>query len=143
MPRPAPPRPAVAASLPPSTGAGIGTRGDHPSGNTQDGDVRTPSAHVGQSLPVSVGQIKRDPHGTDVHVVVVNVLRHEVDDVRISCKASDAQGMQVAEATSSIAMIAPSDVGLAQVLFPSEITTQDNTFTCDSGTMDDAKDVLP
>lgn len=137
-PQPPVPQPPVVASLPPPAGTDIAGHDGRPGGDTQNGDGRIRPGPVRRALPVSIGQIRTDPHGTDVHVVVVNVLRRGVDAVRVDCKARDARGQQVAEAASEIADIAPSDVGLGRVRFPPEITTRDNTFTCDSDTIGEA-----
>ena len=78
-----------------------------------------------------------------MHVVVVNVLQREMKGVDVRCRARDAQGLQVAEASVHIASIAPSDVAFGQVLFPAEITAQDNKFTCDVGRIAAAHGVTP
>lgn len=134
----------VVATLPSPAHAGSGPRIDvHPSGSTQEGRLQPVPELAGTPLRVTVGQISAEPRGTDVHVVLVNVLQREMKDVDIRCRAHDAQGLQVAEASAHIASIAPSDVAFGQVLFPAEITAQDNTFTCDVGRIAAADGVTP
>ncbi len=134
---PAPPAaapPALVASLPSRVDAGSSLRNDdHPSRTTQEESLQPIPELAEDRLHVSIGQISADPHATDVHVVVVNTLQHEINDLDVRCRAHDAEGLQVAEASAHIASIAPSDVAFGQVLFPSEITTRDNRFTCDVG----------
>ncbi|MGI4763861.1 MAG: hypothetical protein ACRYGP_02150 [Janthinobacterium lividum] len=98
---------------------------------------------AGAPLRVTVGQVSAEPRGTDVHVVLVNVLQREMKGVDVRCRARDAQGLQVAEASAHIASIAPSDVAFGQVLFPAEITAQGNTFTCEGGGTTAADGVTP
>ena len=115
----------------------------HPSGDTQDGSIQPIPEPAEIPLPVTVGQISIEPRGTDVHVVVVNVLQREMKNVDVRCRARDAQGLQVAEASANIASIAPSDVAFGQVLFPAAITVQDNKFTCDVGRIAASDNVTP
>ena len=134
----------VVASLPSPANAGSGLRNDdHPSGSTQEDSLQPIPELAGTPLPVTVGQISAEPRGTNVHVVVVNVLQREMKGVDVRCRARDAQGLQVAEASVHIASIAPSDVAFGQVLFPAEITAQDNKFTCDVGRIAAAHGVTP
>ena len=124
----------VVASLPSPADAGSGLRNDdHPSGSSQEDNLQPTPELAGTPLPVTVGRISVEPRGTDVHVVVVNVLQRQMKDVDVRCRARDAQGLQVAEASAHIASIEPSDVAFGQVLFPAEITAQDNKFTCETG----------
>ncbi len=134
----------VVASLPSPANAGSVLRNDdHPSGSTQEDNLQPLPELAGTPLPVTVGRISAEPRGTDVHVVVVNVLEREMKDVDVRCRARDAQGLQVAEASAHIASIAPSDVAFGQVLFPAEITAQDNKFICDVGRTAAADGVTP
>ncbi len=134
----------VVASLPSPANVGSVLRNDdHPSGSTQEDNLQPLPELAGTPLPVTVGRISAEPRGTDVHVVVVNVLEREMKDVDVRCRARDAQGLQVAEASAHIASIAPSDVAFGQVLFPAEITAQDNKFTCDVGRTAAADGVTP
>ncbi len=134
----------VVASLPPPAEGGSSLRNDDLSSrDTQDGVLQPLPASAGDSVSVKIGQISAEPRGTDVHVVVVNVLQHEMKDVDVRCRAQDAQGLQVAESSARIASIAPSDVAFGQVLFPSEITTRDNKFTCEVGRIAAAEGVTP
>ena len=134
----------VVASLPSPANAGSGLRdADHPSGSTQEDRLQPIPELAGTPLPVTVGRISAEPRGTDVHVVVVNVLEREMKDVDVRCRARDAQGLQVAEASAHIASIAPSDVAFGQVLFPAEITAQDNKFTCETGNVEASRDGTP
>ncbi len=134
----------VVASLPPRAEGGSSLRNDDPSGrDTQEGVLRPLPGSAGDSVSVKIGQISAEPRGTDVHVVVVNVLQHEMKDVDVRCRAQDAQGLQVAESSARIASIAPSDVAFGQVLFPSEITTRDNKFTCEVGRIAAAEGATP
>ena len=134
----------VVASLPSPVNAGSSLRNDdHPSGSTQEGALQPVPDLAGTPLSVTVGQISEQQQGTDVHVVVVNVLQREMKDVEIRCRARDAQDLQVAEASVLIASIAPADVAFGQVLFPAEIMAKDNKFTCDVGKIAAANDVAP
>ena len=135
VPRLATPQPPdVVASLPSPADAGGNRRNDgHPSGNTQDGRLQPIPELAESPLPVTIGQISAEPRGTNVHILVVNVLQHEVNGVDVRCRARDTQGLQVAEATAHISSIATSDIALEQVIFPPEITPRDNKFTCETG----------
>ncbi len=134
----------VVASLPsPGNARSVLRNDDHPSGSTQEDNLQPLPELAGIPLPITVGRISAEPRGTDVHVVVVNVLQREMKDVDVRCRARDAQGLQVAEASAHIASIAPSDVAFGQVLFPAEITAQDNKFTCDVGRIAAADGVTP
>ena len=136
--------PTVVASLPSPANAGSDLRNDdHPSGSTQESSLQPIPELAGTRSPVTIGQISAEPSGTDVHIVVVNILQHEMKDVDVRCRARDAEGLQVAEASAHIASIAPSDVAFGQVLFPAEITAQDNKFTCDVGRIAAADGMTP
>ncbi len=134
----------VVASIPSPADAGSGLRdADHPSGSTQEDRLQPTPELAGTLMPVTVGHISAEPRGTDVHVVVVNLLQREMKDVYIRCRARDAQGLQVAEASAYLESIAPSDVAFGQVLFPAEITAQDNKFTCETGNVEASRDGTP
>ncbi len=134
----------VVASLPSPANAGSGLRdADHPSGSTQEDRLQPTPELAGTLMPVTVGHISAEPRGTDVHVVVVNLLQREMKDVYVRCRARDAQGLQVAEASAYLESIAPSDVAFGQVLFPAEITAQDNKFTCETGNVEASRDGTP
>lgn len=131
--------PTIVASLPSSVDTGAESSIDeHSHPVVHDNSLQITPEAVSSPLRVTVGQISTDTRGTDIHVVVVNVLRYEAKDVDIRCRARDAQGLQVAEASAHIASIAPSDVAFDQVILPSEITTRDNSFSCEVGWMADA-----
>ena len=134
----------VVASVPSPANAGSGLRdADHPSGSTQEDRLQPTPELAGTLTPVTVGHISAEPRGTDVHVVVVNLLQREMKDVYVRCRARDAQGVQVAEASAHLESIAPSDVAFGQVLFPAEITAQDNKFTCETGNVEASRDATP
>ena len=124
----------VVASLPPLPHAEERRRDDdRPGENTQEGSLRPMPELAGGRLPVTIGQVSAEARGTDVHVVIVNVLQHEIKDVDVTCRAHDARGLQVAEASAHIENIAPSDVAFEQVFFPAGITAKDSKFICDVG----------
>ena len=82
------------------------------------------------SVLVTVSRVSAEPQNTDVHIVVVNASTQDVRNIDVRCDARDAQGLQVAQASTRLADIAPSDVVFGQVLFPSEITSGDAKFAC-------------
>ena len=122
----------VEAALPSSVAKESAPRTDgRQSKDMQEGALQPSRSSAGDSLSVKIGQVSAEPRGTDVHVVVVNVLPKEMKDIDVRCRARDAQGLQVAEVSTRIANVAPSDVTFERILFPSEITPKDNTFTCE------------
>lgn len=139
-----PPPPAVVASLPSPVDAESVPRGDpEQTRDTQEGALRSSPPPASTSLSVKIGQISPEPRGTDVHIMVVNVLPNEMRDIDVRCRARDAQGLQVAEVSTRIANVPPSDITFGRVLFPSEITTKDNVFTCEIGKVADTDDIMP
>lgn len=92
---------------------------------------------------MKIGQVSADSRGTNVHVVVVNMLPKQMENIDVRCKARDAQGLQVAEVNTRIAVVAPSDITFDQVLFPNDITPKDNTFICDVANIAVSDNVKP
>lgn len=132
------------ASLPPPVDAGSSPReADHPVGSSQRISFQPLAELGGASSPVTIGQVSSELRGTDVHVVVVNILHGEMKDVDVLCRARDGRGLQVAEASAHIASIAPSDVAFGQVVFPPDTASRDDEFTCRIGRIAAASDATP
>lgn len=141
---PAPSPPTVVASLPSSDDTGSIPRSDGQQGkDTQVGALQPSPSPAGISLSVKIGQVSADSRGTNVHVVVVNMLPKQMENIDVRCKARDAQGLQVAEVNTRIAVVAPSDITFDQVLFPNDITPKDNTFICDVANIAVSDNVKP
>ena len=134
----------VVASISSPVDARNGSRDDdRPSGKLQHSILQPIPELAGKPLPVTVGQITVEPRGTDVHVVLVNILQQEIKDVDVMCRARDAQGMQVAEAFAHIATIAPLDVAFGQVILPNEIKISNSKITCEIGKFMAANNTIP
>ena len=134
----------VVASISSSVDARNGSRDDDRLSEKLQHSILQPIPELaGKPLPVTVGQITVEPRGTDVHVVLVNILQQEIKDVDVMCRARDAQGMQVAEAFAHIASIAPLDVAFGQVILPNEIKISDSKIVCETGKVMATNNELP
>lgn len=141
-------RPSVVAALPPTGDAGSSLKNDSSIGGTiashlQSAPQPAPTS-TAETLSVKIGQISAERNGTDVHVLVINASQVEVKDVDVTCRASDAQGQHVGEASTHIGRVAPTDVALDRVLFRLDIATKDERYTCavdKGGSMEGRKSV--
>lgn len=126
------PVPTVVTTLRPPADAGDASPpASRQGGGIRYGSIRPVAFPPEGPLSVKIGQVSAGPLGTDVHVVVVNVLSREMRDVDVRCRVRDARGLQVAEASARIAGVAPSDVAFGRVLFPSGVTVDGDRFACE------------
>ncbi|RYB07928.1 hypothetical protein [Lichenibacterium ramalinae] len=133
-PAPAPTPPARAlAALPAPPEPPLPTVASPKAPPLQEGLGRTEPAGTAAALPVTVGQVGADRAGTEVHVVVVNVLGRDVSDVDVRCDAQDPRGLPLGRASTRIATIAQADVAFGRVVFAPDVSAAGSRFTCVAG----------